>query len=237
MKVDRALIIRRLRVPESMEYAQMCADSCKKHGVPYEFIDGIEFMSSEDAMKAVGVFLSPEQHKQARGHGVSTGNNNCHASHIKAWRRIIELDKACVIFEHDVIVKGNVCNVDIVENAVNIFGHRIGNADNYNPVCPIKRMVSITQNIGGHAYAFTPNTAKWFVEDAETNGVNVNVDEWINHKCGKPLYITDPPQVVCWPRMSTREWQEEDKKYGTPGSTTTFGSSYTELCRAGYGKN
>lgn len=234
MKVDRALIIRRLRVAESIEYAQQCADSCEKHGVPYEFIDGIEFMSSEDAMKAVGAFINPEQYKQARGRGVSAGNNNCHASHIKAWRRIVELDRACVIFEHDVIVKGDVCNIDIIENAVNIFGHRVGNVNHYNPVSPIQRMVSIPQSIGGHAYAFTPRTAKWFVDDVETNGVNINVDEWINHKCGKPLFITDPPQVVCWPRMSTREWQQEDKKHGTPGATTTFGSSYTPLCKAGY---
>lgn len=234
MKIDRALIIRRLQVPESMEYAQMCADSCEKHKVPYEFIDGIEFMTSEDAMNAVGVFISPEQYKQARGKGVSTGNNNCHASHVKAWRRIIEINKACVVFEHDVIVKGNICNIDIIEDAVNIFGHRINNVNNYNPICPIQRMVPIPQNIGGHAYAFTPNTAKWFITDAETNGVNINIDEWINSKCGKPLYITDPPQVVCWPRISTRERQDKDSNYGVLGHTSTFGSSYTTSCKAGY---
>ena len=237
MKIDRALIIRRLKVQESLEYADMCAASCEKHNVPYEFVDGIEFMSSEDAFKAVGVWLNPEQHKQAGGRGVSAGNNNCHASHIKAWRRIVELGKACVIFEHDVIVKGNICNIDIIEDAINIFGHRIGNENMYKPVSPIQRMVKIQQNIGGHAYGLTPSTAKWFIDDAETNGVNINVDEWINHKCGKPLYITDPPQAVCWPRMSTREWQEQDKKHGTPGSTTTFGTSYTPLCKAGYGNN
>lgn len=228
MKVDRALIIRRLRVPESMEFAQMCADSCEKHDVPYEFVDGIEFMSSEDAMKAVGVWIHPEQKR------VSTGNNNCHASHIKCWRRIMELDKACLILEHDVIVKGDVCNIDIVENAINIFGHRVNNEKVYNPVSPIQRMVSIPQNIGGHAYALTPKTAKWFIDDAEQNGVNINVDEWINHKCGKPLFITDPPQVVCWPRVSTREWTDPEKKHMFMGHTTTFGTSYTELCKAGY---
>lgn len=234
MKVDRALIIRRLGVPESLQYADMCAEGCKKYNIPYEFLDGIEFLSSEDAMKAVGVFLSPEQYKQANGRGVSQGNNNCHASHIKAWRRIVELNKACVIFEHDVVVKGNICNIDIIEDAINIFGHRVNDPKIYNPVCGIKSMVRIPQSIGGHAYALTPSTAQWFITDAETNGVNINVDEWINKGCGKPLYITEPPQVVCWPRASTRERQKQNPEYKTLGHTTTFGSSYTELCRAGY---
>lgn len=237
MKVDRALIIRRLRIPESMEMAAETAAGCEKFGIPYEYIDGIEFMTSEEAMEAVGAWINPKQYEQARGRGVSTGNNNCHASHIKAWRRIVEIGKPCVIFEHDVIVKGDVTNVDIVENAVNIFGHRIMRESDYNPVCPIQRMASITHSIGGHAYAFTPKTAEWFIKDVEDNGVNINVDQWINKDCGKPLFITDPPQVVCWPRTSTREWQADDKEHRTLGSTTTFNQSYTPLCRKGYKYN
>jgi GR25 family glycosyltransferase involved in LPS biosynthesis len=216
MKVDRALIIRRVRVQESIEYANMCAAGCKKHGVPYEFIDGIEFMTSEDAMKTVGVWLHPNNVKKR----VSVGNNNCHASHIKAWRRIVELNKACVIFEHDMIVKGNICNVDIIDMAINVFGLRIGNSDMYDPVGPIKEMVSIPVSTGGHAYALTPTTAQWFIEDAEKNGVDINVDQLINTSCGLPLYLSDPPQAVCWPRMSTREWQKEGHKHMTPGSNT-----------------
>lgn len=234
MKVDRALIIRRLRVPESMEYAQMCADGCEKHGVPYEFVDAIEFMTSEDAMKAVGVWITPEQQKQARGRGVSTGNNNCHASHIKCWRRIVELQKACVIFEHDMIVKGNICNIDIIDMAINIFGLRIGHESMYEPVSRIKKMTKIPVSTGGHAYALTPKTAQWFIDDAEKNGVNINVDELINSTCNLPLYLTDPPQAVCWPRMSTREWQKEDQKWMTPGPTSIDVRSTTDLYMRGF---
>ncbi len=230
MKVDRALIIRRLRVPESMEYAQMCADGCEKHGVPYEFIDGIEFMTSEEACKAVGVWLHPDNVKKK----VSQGNNNCHASHIKCWRRIVELDKACLILEHDVIMKGNVCNVDIVENAINIFGHKIQDERYYEPIGPIERMLSITKSVGGHAYALTPKTAQWFIDDAEKNGMNVNVDEWINAGCRKPLYVTEPPQLVCWPRVSTREWIDPDNKKQFLGHTTIFAESATPGYMAGF---
>lgn len=230
MKVDRALIIRRLGVPESIEYAEMCAEGCRKHQVPFEFIDAVEFMTSEDAVRSVGVWLHPDNVKKR----VSQGNNNCHASHIKCWRRIVELDRACLILEHDVIVKGNVCNIDIIDMAINIFGHRIGDERKYTPIGPIQKMVKIPQSIGGHAYALTPTTAKWFIDDAENNGVNINVDEWINSKCGLPLYVTEPPQVVCWPRMSTREWIKPEEKRMTPGATVTFGTSWTEGYRQGY---
>lgn len=229
MKVDRALIIRRLKVKESMQYAEMCAESCEKHNVPYEYIDGIEFMTSEEGFKAVGVWLHPNNVAKK----VSQGNNNCHASHIKCWRRIVELNKACVILEHDCIVKGDVCNIDIIDNAINVFGHRINDPDKYNPISPIVEMVKIPQSVGGHAYALTPATAQWFITDAETNGVNINVDELINYRCGLPLYVTDPTQVVCWPRMSTREWIDENKPWATPGPTTTFGSSYTNRYKQG----
>ena len=232
-KISKALIIRRLGIQESKDYANMCADTCAKFSIPYEFIDGIEFMTSEDAMRAVGVWLHPDNVKKK----VSQGNNNCHASHIKCWRRIIELDKPCVIFEHDVIAKGNICNVEIIDMAINIFGHRINDPTKYDPIGPIEEMVRIPQNIGGHAYGLTPTTAKWLVDDAEKNGVNINVDEWINLKCGLPLYITDPPQVVCWPRMSTREWVCPDQKRMSPGFTVTFGTSYTVKCKAGYRYN
>lgn len=234
MRIDRALIIRRLGVPESLEYAQICASGCEKHDVPYEYIDGIEFMSSEDAFKAVGVWMNPDQKKQAQGRGVSTGNNNCHASHIKAWRRIVELDRACVIFEHDIIVKGNVCIANIEDMTINIFGHRINDPNRYEPIGPIEGIVKIENSIGGHAYGITPATAQWLINDAEQNGVNINVDEWINLRCGLSLYITDPPQVVCHPRTSTREWVDPNKKVQFIGHTTTFGNSYTEKCKLGY---
>ena len=56
MKIDRALIIRRLQVPISIEYAEMCAASCEENNLPYEFIDAVEFLSCDEAFKSVGTF-------------------------------------------------------------------------------------------------------------------------------------------------------------------------------------
>lgn len=228
MKIDRALIIRRKRVDLSVEYAQVCAESCEKHNLPYEFIDGIEFMSSEEAFKAVGSWKRPEYK------GV-TGHDNCHASHILCWRRIVELQKPCLILEHDAIVKGDVTNIDIPDMVVVTFGHRVGLPEMYEPVSPIQSLVEIPRAMGVHACGLSSVTAQWLVDNIEKNGVGTNVDSWliIEKQSGLPLYVTEPPQVVCWPRVSTREWQDESKRRQEMGATWTFSDAMTPGWLAG----
>lgn len=227
--IDRALIIRRRKVELSMEYADYCAQSCEKHGLPYEFVDGIEFMSSEEAFRAVGV----EKHEDYVG---TTGHNNCHASHIKAWRRIVEIGKPCLILEHDAVVKGPVTNIEIPDMAVVTFGFRVGNERFYNPIGPIRELKEIERSIGVHACGLTEKTARWLVEEAETNGVGCNLDYWliIEKRCGLPLYVTNPPQVVCWPRMSTREWVDPEKPNIQSAGTWSYSEGFTQEWKNGH---
>ncbi len=229
MNIDRSLIIRRLKVPLSLEYAEMCANSCDEHKVPYEYLNGIEFMSSEDAYKAVGM-------KLGKNNKFTTGNNNCNASHIKAWRRIVEIDKPCLILEHDCIVKGDVMNIDIPDMSVVVFGHRVGNPDMYEPIGPIQTLLQIPKNMGAHAYALTPKSAQHLIDHGEKNEVDFNVDVhlMIDVTSGMPLYITEPPQVICWPRFSTREWVEEDKSKYETAPTWTFAEASTPGWAAGF---
>jgi len=105
-KIDRALIIRRQGVELSKQYAADCAKSCEKHNLPYEFIDAVEFLECEKAFESVGAKTSPTYKN-------TMGNCCCHASHIKCWKRIVEIDKPCIILEHDAIVKGDVRNIEI----------------------------------------------------------------------------------------------------------------------------
>jgi hypothetical protein len=227
-KIDRALIIRRRKVDLSMEYADYCAASCERHNLPYEFIDGIEFMTSDDAFKAVGVWKQPE-------YVGTTGHNNCHASHIKTWRRIIEIDRPCLILEHDAVIKGDVKNIDIPDMAIITFGFRLGNESFYQPIGPITHLIEMESSTGTHACAMTSTTANWLVEEAETNGVGCNLDYWlmIERRSGLPLYVAEPPQAVCWPRYSTREWTEESKKRIEMGGTWSFQTNSTPGWRMG----
>ena len=213
MKIDRALIIRRLQVPLSIEYAQMCADSCEEHNLPYEFIDAVEFMSCEEAFESVGTFKHPDYEKNSNHKdGINDPHCNIHASHIKCWKRIVELDKPCIILEHDSIVKGNVRGIDIFDDTITTFGHRVSMLDSYVPPSPAKKLVKIKRAVGAHAYGITSKTAKDILNEIKINGIVQCVDQWLIMKTtsGLPLYVCEPPQVVCWPRISTRNFTNRE---------------------------
>lgn len=200
--VDRALIIRRQGLELSKQYAADCAESCEKHNLPYEFIDAVEFLPCKKAFESVGAKMSPRYTN-------TMGNCCCHSSHIKCWKRIIELDKTCIILEHDAIVKGNVRNIEVPDMAATTFGHRVKDVNDYTPVGPAKEFIQIKRAIGVHACALTPNTAKWLWEHARDEGVRVGVDRWLMMKRASklPLYVCSPEQVVCWARTSTSNMQ------------------------------
>lgn len=232
MKIDRALIIRREQVQLSKDYAQVCIDSCIEHNLPYEIIEAVEFLSCDEAFASVGVKKSP-------AYSNTQGNCCCHSSHIKAWRRIVELDKPCIILEHDAVVKGNVKDIDIIDMAVNTFGHRVSSKDEYTPIDEARKMVQIPRSVGVHACALTPATAKWLIEHAEKNGIGIGIDRWLMmlRKSGLPLYVCEPPQVVCWVRTSTSNFRKKDAEIEKPerhkGQITNYPESLTDAWKQG----
>jgi len=202
MVIDRALIIRRLENDISMEYAEGCAASCEEHNLPYEFIDAVENIPCELAFKSVGAFARD-------GYTNTQGNCCCHSSHIKCWKRIVELNKPCLILEHDAVVRGDVRNISIPDMAVVTFGHRVANKDDYTPIGPIENLQEIPRSVGVHACGLSPITAKWLLDDATTKGIKIGIDRYLmmQRKSGLPLYVANPEQVVCWARVSTSNMQ------------------------------
>lgn len=205
--IKKALIIRRDGVEISKEYAQIAADSCSKHNLDYEFIKAVEFLPSKDAIESVGL-----------KYNCNIKHNTyacCTASHIIAFKRIIELNETCLILEHDALVLGDVKNVEIPDDAVVTFGFRVGSPTDYIPPGPATKVTKIENTTGTHAYAVTPTTAKTILNKLETNGVTCDIDQFLmigrNYSLnattpplsGLPLYVCDPPQVVCWVREST----------------------------------
>jgi len=229
LKIDKALIIRRLQVPLSMEYAQICAESCEKYNLPYEFIDAVEFLNCKKAFQSVGTYKNGNYH-------IRDGNCCCHASHIKCWKRIIELNKACIILEHDAVVKGNVCNIDIPDMATVTFGHRVGSIDDYSPPEEAYKLVRIKRSLGVHACGLTPISAKWLWEHARDNGVKAEVDHLLMMRPPTllPLYVCEPPQVVCWERVSTSKFTKDNHIDDRPNETIkVFPESITEGWKKG----
>ena len=228
MKIDRALIIRRLQVPISIKYAEMCAASCEENNLPYEFIDAVEFLSCDEAFKSVGTFRQKKYINK-------DGHCNVHASHIKCWKRIIELDKACIILEHDAIVKGDVTDVDISDNTITTFGHRVTSLDEYTPPSPAIGLVEIERSFGVHACGLTPTTANTLWQATKDKGIFTGVDNllMIHKSSGLPLFVCEPPQVVCWTRVSTIEIEKGNFK----SNTTNFIESITDGWLKGSNKN
>lgn len=219
MNIQKALIIRRLSVPSSMEYAEYCANSCTENGIEYEYIDGIENLPRDEAYAAVGVSADESLRN-------SPGHDCCTASHIKAWRRVLELNTACLILEHDAVMKGSVAGIDVSDASIVILGHRIIHDSLYTPPRAFEELIEVDKAIGTHAYALTPNTASSLISDFEENKVRHNLDHYLmffKHS-GIPLFVAEPPQAVCWPRMASRESTTE-REYEFVGTTWTVTSS------------
>lgn len=213
--IKKALIIRRDGVDISKEYAQVAADSCSKHNLDYEFIKAYEFLTPKVALESVGM--------EYKGGIKNNSYACCTASHIKAFKRIIDLNETCLILEHDALVLGDVKNVTIPDDSVVTFGFRVGNPDDYIPPEPATKVTAIENTTGTHAYAITPTTAKTILNKLETNGVSCDIDQFLMigrdyslnattpPLSGLPLYVCDPPQVVCWVRKSTIPYQTDGK--------------------------
>ena len=185
-----------------MEYAQGCADSCEEHGLDYEFIEAVDasqYNTTKEILEVVGSFPANGYDNNRKG------NVGCHASMIKCWKRICEIGAPCVILEHDALVLGDITTLDIPDNAVVTFGHRVSDRREYIPPRPAEKLVEIPRAIGVHACGLAPSTAEWLYNQAITEGVGMGVDRWLimTRTTGLPLYVCDPPQVVCWVRETT----------------------------------
>lgn len=214
--IDRALIIRRPLVPLSHQYAEQCIDSCDLYGLPYEIVDGVEFLSCEQAFESVGVKKDPSYNN-------TMGNCCCHSSMIKCWRRIIELNKTCIILEHDALIVGDVTTLEIPDMAVVTFGFRVRRKDQYQPIHNDTKLVPLSRSVGCHAYAITPTTAAWLIEQAEVEGVKVGVDRYLmmERQSGLDLFACEPPQAVCWSRKSTSLLTEQELAEGREGHNSS----------------
>jgi GR25 family glycosyltransferase involved in LPS biosynthesis len=196
--IDRALIIRGKDVPLSVEYAKGAAESCERFGVPYEFIDAVYMESGQEAYNSVGA-------KIKKNWSFNNGNAGCHASMIKCWDRIIELDKPCIILEHDALLVGDPRTIEIPDDCVVTFGFRVEKGVTYKPISDIQRLTEVKRSIGCHAYAVSVKTAKWLVHNARVEGLTCGVDRWLmmGPNSGLKIYVADPPQAVCVIRKST----------------------------------
>ena len=211
MIVEKCLIIRRDGSQRSQEYAKVCADSVERCNMESEYLKAIENLGPEDAAASVGMKVDWEmsemlsntvtEHREC----LEMGNVCCTASHIKAFRRVIEIGKPCAILEHDAFVMRNFRNFEVPDNYLVFLGPRMRDTKTYVPRSRVRRLIQIQQAIGTHAYAITPETAEGMIKHLEDVGMVYGIDHYLfmNNESKVPIVAADPYPVICWSRKST----------------------------------
>lgn len=218
MIVDRALIIRRENNELSKEYAEVCRASLDNCNMRHEYISAIENLSIEDAAASVDMKVDWEMaeilentitdHKECQ----EMGNICCTASHIKAFRRIVEIGKPCAILEHDAYVLRNFRNFDVPDNALVFLGPRMRENRRYVPKTRVRQLIPLQQAIGTHAYAITPETAEGMLKHLSEVGLVYGIDHYLflSNESRIPIYAADPYPAICWSRESTMNDVKEE---------------------------
>lgn len=207
MYPEKAYIIR-ISDPLSQQYADDAAKSCERVGLPYEFFDGIEGKTAYNAwmqcpfpVKMMGVYKSHKIDKAA----CAT------VSHAMVWHKISTRKEVAVVLEHDAIMLHPV-TVHIPDNMIVTLGYKLQDPARYNHIdagSPI-RTINIEGHEGAHAYALTWNTATFLLNELNTIGANLPVDNTFFLKSRRtkvPLSIADPTPAIGWIRQSTI-WKE-----------------------------
>jgi len=219
MLVTKAYILK-IDTPISNEYAKVCADSCDKIGLNWEYFRGWQNMTGRMAWCKTGIkmkFNEPHKHIERPTPGQKA--ECCSAGHAGIWKRIAEgPDEAAVVLEHDAIMLHPI-NIDIPQSAISVLGYKVTNPTRYNHVNagPPKEFCSIDGHEGAHAYAMTKQTAKFLINEIEEKGLLGCVDNAYfikrQRRTAIPLMIASPTPALGWLRKSTIWGAAADRNY------------------------
>lgn len=207
MYPEKAYIIR-ISDPISQQYSRDAAESCERIGLQYEFFEGVEDKTAYDAwmqctfpVKMLGLYKTGKVDKAA----CAT------VSHAQVWHKIATRKEVAIVLEHDAIML-HPATIHIPDNMIVTLGYKLPDPKKYNHVNagPPQKLTSLDGHEGAHAYAITWNTAAAMLNELNTMGVSLPVDNTFFLKTRRtkvPLSIADPTPAVGWIRQSTI-WKE-----------------------------
>jgi hypothetical protein len=207
-KIDKAYIIRIDR-PDSIEYAKQCADSCEKHGVPYEYFEGAYQWDRAEVTRRTGWIIREESHPDWHNEFL------CTISHMLLYRKMIEEYKTIAILEHDAIVTGNFMNLDVYDGIITNLGYRVDTPDDVIfPEGDVKfKQYEIDVFEGTHAYALTPETARLCLERiGQTIIMPIDGLIAIRNIVKMKRSIVMPTPAVGWVRQEAKSSTMKDEK-------------------------
>ena len=204
MKPTKAYILL-IDNPISIEYAEVCARSCEKVGLPYEFFEGYHSTDQRTLWKNLPLKLEINHYMDDKAACATAG-------HFMIWKKIVENDECAVILEHDAIMLQPV-DFDIPDGYITVLGYKFRDPSRYDHVTAGKtqRLLDLRHHGGAHAYAITANTAKALLDELNERGVMEAIDNMYFMRNARwsniPMKIADPTPAIGWLRKSTI-WNE-----------------------------
>lgn len=209
MPVASKAYILKIDTPTSNEYAETCAKSCDKVGLPWTYFQGFQGMTGQAAWLKTGIKM---KFTEPRGKDPNTDGERadcCSAGHGAIWKAIAEgPDEAAIILEHDAIMLQPM-RVSIPEDTIVVLGYKLVNPARYDHATagPARDLIKIDGHEGAHAYAITRETARKMIAEIEERGVLGCVDNAYflkNQRNTKmKLMIANPTPAIGWLRKST----------------------------------
>ena len=194
-----------IKEPNSLKYAKECVDSCIKHNLDYELVEGYLGKTYDELMSyklgyPIKHFEDP--HSEWGRHG------NAICGHIKIYNKIVEYGRPAALLEHDVIVKRNFNNLQIPEdNNIYYISIKVYNRNHYTPSEEDYSYTTLPNGYyfdGNNAKILSPTSAK-FILNYYANMVDYDDFNKIYKEGIVKQIVVDPIPTVneCGDRMST----------------------------------
>lgn len=221
MKPEKAFIIMIKGHRISEEYAEICAESCEKNGMPWEYIEWFDGNKNKgvahEAWKSIGIEIKNLDQFTPR-----RGTAQCATSgHAMAWKKVLDFGKPAIVFEHDAILLHNI-EIDIPDGEIVVLGYKLVEPWKYDHETAGPPVDIVQPNGGGHegahAYAITPQTAEMLLDELKDRGIPGAIDNTHFLKSRSkhtkvPLTIMNPTPAMGWLRASTIWKKSATKNY------------------------
>ena len=218
MKIEHAYILY-IDTPDAIEYMEECKASCEKYGIPVTPHLGLKLPTTTQTIKDKwGFRVDPRvdehavinpKHPELDVHLVYNTwfkEQLCLTGHLSIWKKVANEHKnAVAVFEHDAIVKRNFLDLEVEDNQWTFLGFRVDHRDDYECIDEPFTKVPLKKFEGTHAYAITPNSAKYCLEALDRWDGNrgylplgVSIDHMMGIQNGFQfsMFVVDPAPVI-----------------------------------------
>ena len=185
----------------SINYKDDCVKSIERfpnlNPIP---VEGYKLTPYQTIQEELGINIIPYYlDRLEQGSKTDLGALCCSAGHFKIWNMIVESGEPGVVLEHDAIVKFDYSSVKPDDGEVLWLGPRIDLEHDYNVPTDVQYVyMDLDRFEGTHAYAVTPMTAQYLIDQFKRYGFNDSLDGQMSMRNIFELKMTtiDPPPVV-----------------------------------------